>query len=197
MPNGQPLTFADCRIERLTADTSISSFDCGHQDLNDFLREDAKLHIVQLMATTFLVRSKADGTLVAYFSLSNDSMRYDEAAFKSRREWNKIRKKVPQAKRYRTMPAVKIGRLAVCNQLQRSGIGTDLMNYIKFWFTTDNKTGCRFIVVDAHNSTRTTDYYQKQGFTFTTARDVDEDTRTMHYDLMRFVLDEAQEEKAA
>ncbi len=35
----------------------------------------------------------------------------------------------------------------------------------KDWFrTSENKTGCRFIVVDAYNNDRTFHFYEKNGF---------------------------------
>ncbi len=49
------------------------------------------------------------------------------------------------------MPAVKIGSLGVHVDFARAGVGSRIMDYLKVWFTAWNKTGCRFILVDAHN----------------------------------------------
>lgn len=39
------------------------------------------------------------------------------------------------------------------------------MDFIKDWFiSTDNKTGCRFILVDAVNNNHTLSYYERNGF---------------------------------
>lgn len=39
------------------------------------------------------------------------------------------------------------------------------MAFIKDWFRhEDNKTGCRFIVVDAYNEDKVLTYYDKNGF---------------------------------
>lgn len=39
------------------------------------------------------------------------------------------------------------------------------MDFIKKWFlSTDNKTGCRFILVDAVNDPHTLTYYERNGF---------------------------------
>ena len=41
------------------------------------------------------------------------------------------------------------------------------MNFIKSWFIdSNNKTGCRFIVVDSYNEDIPLYYYQKNGFLF-------------------------------
>ncbi len=39
------------------------------------------------------------------------------------------------------------------------------MDVIKDWFLTDdNKTGCRFVLVDAVNAPQTLSYYERNGF---------------------------------
>lgn len=69
-------------------------------------------------------------------------------------------------KRLRRFPAVLIGRLATSKDFAGKGFGTAVMDFIKLWFRTDNKTGCRFIIVDAYNSEATIHYYLKNGFKF-------------------------------
>ena len=55
---------------------------------------------------------------------------------------------------------------------------------IKHAFTNGNRTGCRFITVDAY--AEATAFYQKNGFDFFTKRDEHEDTRLMYFDLKPF-----------
>lgn len=44
-------------------------------------------------------------------------------------------------------------------------IGAQLMDFIKQWFRSkDNKTGCRFVLVDAMNEEHTLRYYERNGF---------------------------------
>ena len=44
-------------------------------------------------------------------------------------------------------------------------IGSQILDYIKGWFRSeDNKTGCRFIVVDAYNNPKTIHFYENNGF---------------------------------
>lgn len=40
------------------------------------------------------------------------------------------------------------------------------MTFIKIFFRTKNKTGCRFIIVDALNNDSTINFYKKNGFQF-------------------------------
>ena len=60
------------------------------------------------------------------------------------------------------------------------------MDFIKAFFTIKNKTGCRFITVDAYNYPLTVNFYKKNGFEFLTSQDAKEDTRSMYFDLMTF-----------
>jgi hypothetical protein len=71
------------------------------------------------------------------------------------------------------------------------------MNFIKAWFIDPhNKTGCRFITVDAYNNHDTIHYYQNNGFEFTFPNIKTEKeyyniksrklkTRTMFFDLIK------------
>ncbi len=47
------------------------------------------------------------------------------------------------------------------------GIGSEMMDFIKDWFSDDdNKTGCRFLIVDAYNKEPVLNYYKHNGFSF-------------------------------
>lgn len=64
-------------------------------------------------------------------------------------------------------PAVLIGRLGVSSEFRGKGlnIGSQILDFVKDWFRSeDNKTGCRFIVVDAYNNEQTLHFYEKNGF---------------------------------
>jgi len=67
----------------------------------------------------------------------------------------------------RSYPAVLIGRFGVNIILLRSGVGCEVMDFIKSWFIEPkNKTGCRFLVVDAYNEEIPIKFYSKNGFSF-------------------------------
>ena len=69
-------------------------------------------------------------------------------------------------KRLRRFPAVLIGRLATNKAFAGKGFGSAVMYFIKTWFRFNNKTGCRFLIVDAYNNEATLHYYLKNGFKF-------------------------------
>ena len=79
----------------------------------------------------------------------------------------KVAKNVSYVKRDLIYPAVLIGRLGISTRYQQHHIGTELMNFIKSWFVdSSNKTGCRYLIVDAYNSDIPLAFYKKNGFDF-------------------------------
>ena len=64
----------------------------------------------------------------------------------------------------RRYPGVLIGRLGINVEFAHRSIGSELMEFIKSWFIdAGNKTGCRFLIVDAYNEEIPLGYYQKNG----------------------------------
>ena len=155
------------------------AFDCGDSDLNEFFFKDSKLACSELVSVTYAWID--DDKTLAFFSVSNDAVKRElltGSAFK------RITRHVNHGKRYSTLPAVKIGRLAVDRMAQANGIGTDILNFIKYWLTDANKTGCRFIIVDAYNDPKAINFYLKNGFSFLLESDKTGKTRLMFFDLM-------------
>jgi len=52
-------------------------------------------------------------------------------------------------------------------------------------FLRDNRTGCRFMTVDAYNNPQVINFYQKNGFAFLSEADQKKETRSMYFDLKR------------
>jgi len=168
---------------QLSADTKIKPFKCAEDDLNGFLFDDAKHFQEELMAVTYLLENRQENITVAYFSLLADKISFnpDEKTI-----WNKLNRGIPNSKRRRSYPAVKIGRLAVNEKHVGTGIGTFILDSIKYTYTTVKRIGCRFLTVDALNSA--TSFYEKNGFHFFTELDKNDETRLMFYDLKNFCL---------
>jgi GNAT superfamily N-acetyltransferase len=174
-----------CRHVRLSFNTKIKPFDCGDKDLNDYLFNDAITYLTELFAVTYLYEY-GDET-VAFFSVSNDKISYDEKSI-TRTDWNRFCRSIPYPKRHHGNPAVKIGRLGINKKFQKLGIGTQLLTYIKMFFLDNNKTGCRFITLDAYNKPQTISFYQKNGFSFLTENDKGDETRLMYFNLKPFAV---------
>lgn len=97
-------------------------------------------------------------------TLANDSVKLKLI---SSTALNRLQRGVVNTKRGINFPAVLIGRLGVSAADRGKGlnIGSQIIDFVKMWFrSSDNKTGCRFIVVDAYNNDRTIHFYQKNGF---------------------------------
>lgn len=167
---------------RLTLEHEFKLFDCGDSDLNDFLLNDSKKFLASLLAVTYLIES--DNETVAFFSLYNDRISYHD--FPSGAQWNKFRKGVISSeKRLRSYPAVKIGRLAVNSTWKGKQIGTAILDYVKNWILDNNRTGCKFITVDAYD--QSLKFYEKNEFKYLTEMDKGLDTRVMYFDLYKLV----------
>lgn len=153
-------------------------FDCGDPDLNEFFLIDSKANCRELLAVTYAWRLK--GKTIAFFSVSNDAITSQDVD-----NFNRFRRMLPNRKRYKTMPAVKIGRFAVHIDYKKQGYGSKIMDFIKIWFITGNKTGCRFVIVDALNKSDVLPFYERNGFSYLTEKDSSEHTRLMYLDLMQ------------
>ena len=152
---------SDYVIRRLSVDEKRPVFDCGDDDLNDFFAIDSVVSAKQLLSVTYTV--EIDNVLADFFSLSNDAVKKE---LLDRPIYNRLTRIILSRKRYATLPAVKIGRLATGVAYQSSGIGSEIIDYLKYWFTDGNKTGCRFIIVDAYNNDKTIHFYLKNDFSF-------------------------------
>lgn len=172
-------------IERMRFQSDVASFDCEDEDLNDFILNEALLYKNQLLAVPYLVLTKGtERKVAAYFTLSNDKIAITD--FPSNNQFNKFKKKnFSQEKYLRSYPSVKIGRFATEKNFKHQGIGTHLLKFIKFFFLENNKTGCRFITVDAYNDA--VDFYMKNGFDFLQKRD-SEPTQLMFFDLLEIPI---------
>jgi GNAT superfamily N-acetyltransferase len=169
-------------LKRLDPADPRPQFTCGDADIDEFFAVDSIAGGKELLSVTYAFVDEA-GEVLGFFSLSNDSIKREDLG---RSTFERVLKLVPFRKRYRSMPSVKIGRIGVSQAGQRTGTGTKILDYLKAWFTVGNKTGCRFLVVDAYNTPKVVNFYTKNGFVFLHAKDEQEQTRIMYFDLITF-----------
>ncbi|MDE6310111.1 MAG: GNAT family N-acetyltransferase [Muribaculaceae bacterium] len=140
-------------------------FNCGVDDLNDFFANDSIAYERDLMGKTYCwLDNSDDRKIVALITLANAGIQTTHLPNNPKRHLNKA---IAYEKQGRTYPAVLIGRLGVDIDYQGAHfrIGAQIMDFIKKWFISDsNKTGCRFILVDASNNPHTLKYYERNGF---------------------------------
>ena len=60
-------------------------------------------------------------------------------------------------------------------------IGSFLLDFIKSYFLVDNKTGCRFVTVDAYLDA--VPFYERNDFSLLKSKDEDLVTRLLFFDL--------------
>ena len=157
--------YDECSLCELNNRTDLEGFCCGDKDLDEFFAKDALFYDSELLGRTYAWIDLSNPTnILAMITLANDSVK---AKFITSSARNRIQRGINNAKRGMNYPAVLIGRLGVSADYRGKGmnIGSQILNYIKGWFRSeDNKTGCRFIVVDAYNNEKTLHFYEKNGF---------------------------------
>ena len=164
------------RIEKLSEDNLkfTEGFDCGDDDLNEFLKEDAFHYQKGKIAVTYLCFYM--NVLVGYYSLSNDAI---EIKGKAKKILDKLKK------RQRTYPTIKIGRLGIDNKFQRKRIGTMLIDVVVGTaLVHSNNVGCRYINVDAYNQPDAIAFYNNNNFRMIKSKIKEDKTVLMYRDLI-------------
>ena len=173
---------SEITIELLKENHPIKPFDCEDDDLNDFLFNKALLYQKELLATTFVIENE-ERTL-GYYSVLNDSLQLKEEDFPSKSKYKKfLSYLIPHLKRHlKSVPAVKIGRLAIDKTYKGMGLGKLIIrNLIADCVKLNQQIACRLITVDAYKDALP--FYQRLGFEFLTEKDEQEDIRQMFFDL--------------
>jgi GNAT superfamily N-acetyltransferase len=101
-------------VEKLGAAHDLTSFDCGNEELNGFLRRRALASQQANSAQTYVVRRGE--AVVGYYSLTVGAVGHAEAP-------ERIKKAMP---RY-PIPVLILARLAVDKRLQGQGLGRGLL----------------------------------------------------------------------
>ena len=172
----------ELQFVRLTPDFEFREFDCGHDDLNDFLLNDAKEYQKGLIAVTYLVKYHDD--LAGYFSLSNDKLSIKDS---DKSSWRKVKNLFHHSKHRGDYPAVKVGRLAVGCKYQGFDIGSRILDFVKYAFVYKKRTGCAFVTVDALRNV--VDFYSKNNFKTLVPFTGESDNLTvpMYYNLLELI----------
>lgn len=187
-----------CSLYELTDHEEIKDFTCGDRDLDEFFTNDCFDYAKQLLGKCYCYKLDVNpNNIVCAFALSNASIRVDDLPNARRK---KIESDIPHVKSMKDYPAVLVGRLAVSENYRSKHIGSDVLEFIKYWFIdSKNKTGCRFVTVDAYNNPQTLSFYEHNGFktVFSSEQqekeyrhiqhDVQLKTRFMFFDLLPLV----------
>ena len=155
------------RLIKIEDTENIKPFNCGNDDLNGFLLEDARFYREKLIANTFIMNDKISQTTI------------------DKNYWRKLRKAFPHRKHLGSYPAVKIGRLGVATSHRGEGIGTDIISAVKqMLINRQSVSATRFLTVDAYLSA--VSFYEKNGF-HPLINQPCEDTLPMYFDLIQLI----------
>jgi hypothetical protein len=147
-------------FERLAVSAPIDDFECHISEYTDYLREEALHAQADHVAQTWLLRKRESGEVAAYMSIIADAVKLSVAE----KELHKL--DYP----FKTIPAMKIGKLAVGELFRRKyrGIGTYLVYQAALIATDTINPYCavRFITVDAdiEHDSGVLAFYEKLGF---------------------------------
>jgi len=141
------------RIIPLNGNHDRQAFDCGRQELNDWLAKVAGQHQEKGLSKTFVaIQAQAPYLICGYFALTL-------AEIENRHLPEAWQKKLP-----RRIPGVRLSRLAVDKQFQRKGLGEllliDALNRAKRIYTEAGGIG---LFVDAIDE-QAVSFYLKFGF---------------------------------
>lgn len=128
----------------------LSSFDCGRADINDFFRNEALDYQKELFGKTYLFSPRNNlNTVAAAFTVANASI-FTRLLPNSRQK--KIGYEIRHSKGQINYPAVLLGRLGVDVRFSGFKLGQQIVEFVAQWFAgTENKSGCRHLIVDAYN----------------------------------------------
>lgn len=138
-------------IELHTGARDVSGFDCGNQDLTDWLLRHAPASHRADLARTYLA---LDGDVAAgYFSITTGSIRPEEAP-------KRLARGMP---RY-PIGTILIARLAVDGRYQRQRLGSRLLaEALRRAVAASDTAAARLVVVDAADD-RAVAFYRRWGF---------------------------------
>lgn len=163
----------ELEIEPLTEAWPLSNFDCGDEELNQYLREDALDHQRKLLGQTSLFIFRAQ--IVGFYTLCCATIKLEKPE-KHKVGLEKIS--------FKQIPAIKIGQFAVHKEYQRMRVGTEMISCaISGARKYCSRAGCRFVIVDAHNKEEVISFYERNGFTKNESPESNKTTISMRFDL--------------
>ena len=138
-------------IKEIQRKSLLKNFDCGIEQLNEFLSRYAIKNDELGIGRTFIALNSSN-YILGYFTLATAQVAYQEIP-------DECKGKLPKY----PIPALRIARLAVNKELQGNGIGKWLLSqvFIKAVQVSDI-TGLYLIIVDAKETSKS--FYEYYGF---------------------------------
>ena len=140
------------RLEPLAGDHDRTLFDCGEEVLNRYFQTQVTQDIRRRVTSCFVAIANDNGQVAAYYTLAAASIPLSDLP-------KSDTKRLP---RYPTLPAVRIGRLAVDRRFQGQGLGGALLTDAAVR-SLQTSVAVFTLLVDAKND-QAVAFYQRYGF---------------------------------
>lgn len=148
------LILAPEHISPLTKAHERKSFDCGHEDLNRYLREQARQDAEKRVAAPFVLTQPGDPKVLGFYTLSSSIIPVDELS-------QDLMKRLP---RYGQLPVTLLGRLAVDRSAGGQGVGEFLLvDALRRSLEAAQQIAAMVVIVDAKNE-RAESFYRHFDF---------------------------------
>ncbi len=163
-PKKDPFPEDDIEIIELGDSTSafIAEFKSCISEIEKFLKEDALNQMKEGINKTYLWMSRSQKKIIGYVTICCDAINIDRI-----QKDEMIRRGIS----YKSLPALKIGRMGVNQEFRHRGIGTKMLTFvIKRALTLHKIAACKFITVDAKNDEQIPEedkplrFYRQNGF---------------------------------
>lgn len=148
------LILATEHISPLTKTHERKSFDCGHEDLNRYLREQARQDAEKRVAAPFVLTQPNDPKVIGFYTLSSSIIPVEELP-------PELMKRLP---RYGQLPVTLLGRLAVDRSAGGQGVGEFLLvDALRRSLEAAQQIAAMAVIVDAKNE-RAESFYRHFDF---------------------------------
>ncbi len=148
------LILAPEHISPLTKSHERKSFDCGQEDLNRYLREQARQDAEKRVAAPFVLTQPGDAKVLGFYTLSSSIIPVEELP-------PELIKRLP---RYGQLPVTLLGRLAVDRSAGGQGVGEFLLvDALRRSLEAAQQIAAMAVIVDAKNE-RAESFYRHFDF---------------------------------
>jgi GNAT superfamily N-acetyltransferase len=134
---------------------ALEGFTCGREELDQFLTQEAHNYSEHGLTETVVAFAGSDTNPAAYFSLSADGLKLESS--------EQFELGLPFDCPILYLPAVKITKLAVRQDVQSNGLGATLIKVIE-GLAFNGSVAVRLLTVDAVNNPKAIAFYQQHGF---------------------------------
>lgn len=148
-----------------TPGLNLQAFDCGRDSVNEFFRKEAQDYQDELFGKTYyFCLPENPSEIVAGFTVANASI-FTKRLPNARQK--KIGREVHHEKGLINYPSILLAQLGVDVKYRGLHLGPQIIDFVMQWFTSsDNKSGCRHLIVDAYDEPHLLDFYQHNGLNF-------------------------------